>query len=418
MISDHPLAASGVGLATKYIIDHLVKTGKFNILSLGGAMYHKDYNPQKVQEWGDNVIILPINGYGDKVLMRRILDIEKPDAIWFITDPRYYTWLWQMEDEIHKQCPLIYWHVWDNLPYPKYNEVYYNSTDFIGCINKLTYNFLKDNNYKNIDYIPHGVPETDYKILSKEEVLNVRKNYLQDNDNKKFIVFYNSRNALRKRTGNVVWAFKIFLDKLSEEERENAYLCMQTPVKDPEGQDLFKLVEYFGIEKNVGFNEKKVDNSVMNEFYNMADVTISLSSEEGFGLSILESLMAGTPVICTKTGGMQDQVIDEEAGREFGFCLKPDATSLIGSQPTPYIESHHVDPHTAADAIMKLYQEKKSLGDKYKEKWAGEESRKSCMKRFNLKEVQEKWEKHILETIESYKSKKSSENKNIRFLEI
>lgn len=417
-ISDHPLAKSGVATQAHYIIDNLVKTGKFQILSIAGAMKHANYSPQKFENWKDDVVILPIDGYGDRNLIRQIMDIEKPDAIWFITDPRFYTWLWEMEDEIHQTCPLLYWHVWDNLPYPKFNESYYKSTDFIGCINKLTFNFLKEAGFENIGYIPHGVPKVDYKPLSKEEIVDLRVKHFSEPFKDKFIVFYNSRNAMRKRTGNCIMAVKELIDMLPPEEKDNVFFMMHTPPLDPEGQNLFEVVNAFGLQKHVGFNDKMVENSVMNEFYNMADATISLSSEEGFGLSILESLMTGTPVVCTKTGGMQDQAIDSETGDVFGHCIEPDARSLIGSQGiTPYIWQDHVDPTTAANKLLDLYNKKKQLKENYKEQVAGSKAVESVHRRFSMEDMQSKWESAIISEIESFKAKKTKKE-NLRFIEI
>ena len=47
-ISDHPLSPSGVGTQTKYMIEALLKTGRYQVVSLGGAVKHQNYNPQKV----------------------------------------------------------------------------------------------------------------------------------------------------------------------------------------------------------------------------------------------------------------------------------------------------------------------------------------------------------------------------------
>ena len=41
-ISDHPLLPSGVGTQTKYVIEALLRTGKFKVISLGGAVKHQD----------------------------------------------------------------------------------------------------------------------------------------------------------------------------------------------------------------------------------------------------------------------------------------------------------------------------------------------------------------------------------------
>ena len=49
--------------------------------------------------------------------------------------------------------------------------------------------------------------------------------------------------------------------------------------------------------------------------YNLADVTMNMASNEGFGLGTCESLMCGTPISVTVTGGCptertEDQILD------------------------------------------------------------------------------------------------------------
>ena len=55
-----------------------------------------------------SVTIYPIDGYGDPILLRNMINIEKPDAIMLITDPRYFEYLFSMENEIRKHIPIIY----------------------------------------------------------------------------------------------------------------------------------------------------------------------------------------------------------------------------------------------------------------------------------------------------------------------
>lgn len=409
MIGDIPLVQSGVGLQLKYVIDHLASTGKYQIIVLGGAIKHPSYNPFKVKEWGDDVLVIPVNGYGDPGIIRQILDFEKPDAIFCITDPRYYVWLFEMIGEVHQQCPLIYWNLWDNadeITWPKYNRSYYDTCDALPAINKLTYKFLKENGWADkASYIPHGVPAEDFKILSGEDVLKAKKTHFGEASEKKFVAFYNSRNALRKRTGTLMMAWRSFLLSLPEEERDNCVLAMKTPPKDPEGQDLFALIRDIpDLKGRVAIVDSKFPNNIMCEFYNIADVTLSLSSEEGFGLSILESLYCGTPVICTKTGGMQDQVIDDETGEVFGFALEPDARILLGSQQTPYIWSDCVNHDKAGAHIRKMYDAWKLGG--HKEVFAGERARKSVLNRFSLERMQADIEHVIVNTVEKFQQKK------------
>ena len=131
VLSDHPFAPSGVGTQTKYIIEALLETGRYKFVCFGGAIKHENYTPQKVDPWGEDWIIHPVDGYGNQQMLRSALQVEKPDILWFMTDPRFWPWLWDIENEIRLNVPMVYYHVWDNFPLPKYNEVNYNSTDVI-----------------------------------------------------------------------------------------------------------------------------------------------------------------------------------------------------------------------------------------------------------------------------------------------
>lgn len=417
MSGDTILNPSGVSTQLRYLVEHLVKTGKFKIFLLGAALKHDSMNPVRIQEYGDDVLLIPTLSYAPLDLLRQLIDMEKPDALFIFTDPRFYMHIFQNEAEIRNNLPLIYDTIWDNadeVTFPSFNEPYYQSCDFLGCINKATYNMMSYYSDKSIKerarYIPHGVPKGDYKILDLPGKAYKLK-HLGAGSANTFVMFYNSRNALRKRTNNAIMAFKHFLDNNPGVDAKFVLHC--SPF-DPEGSNLITLVEHLGIKEKIAFNINKIPNEIMCEFYNMADCTIQLSSEEGFGLAILESLMCGTPVICSRTGGMQDQAIDSETGEEFGFCIKPVARSLIGSQATPWVYSDHVSIEDAADAIQKIYDEFKN--GNHKRKYAGERARASMLRRFDLETVCKQWEEAIVETIEKFKEKQ--QNKQYRCLEI
>src|SRR5690606_13956087 len=128
MLCDHPLSTSGVGTQARHLIDGLLKTGKYSFRVLGAAVKHERYDPIKV-DGKDDYIIKPIDGFGNRDMIRISLMQEKPDAIFIVTDPRFFIWLWEMREEVHQICPIVYWHVWDEQPYPVFNEVLYHSTD-------------------------------------------------------------------------------------------------------------------------------------------------------------------------------------------------------------------------------------------------------------------------------------------------
>ena len=96
-ISDHPLAPSGVGSQTRYFIESLLKTGRYQVISFGGAIKHQKHDPQRTEQWKDDWIIYPVDGYGTQDMIRSVIRQEKPDIVWFMTDPRFWGWLWQIE---------------------------------------------------------------------------------------------------------------------------------------------------------------------------------------------------------------------------------------------------------------------------------------------------------------------------------
>ena len=89
-LSDHPLSPSGVGTQTKYVCEGLLNTGRYSILSLGGAVSHHNYDPIVVEEYGEDWRIIPIDGYGSPEMIRSVIRTEKPDCVWFMTDPRFW----------------------------------------------------------------------------------------------------------------------------------------------------------------------------------------------------------------------------------------------------------------------------------------------------------------------------------------
>ena len=319
-ISDHPLSPSGVGTQTKYFIAELLKTGNFKFTSIAGAIKHENYQPQKLEEFGDDWVIYPIDGYGNPEVIRSLLRTHKPDMLWFMTDPRFYTWLWEIENEVRSLVPMVYYHVWDNYPYPKFNKIWYDSTDAIVTISKLTSDIVRNVSPDVIEkYIPHSIPPGIFKPMNESDRAVFRKNNfnIKPEDNHT-VFFWNNRNARRKQSGSLIFWFKEFLDELYEKDKSaKATLIMHTAAKDPNGQDLNAIIDNLGLNKDgkqeVLISEHKIEPHLLSKIYSAVDCTVNISDAEGFGLATFESLACGTPIIATMTGGLQEQVtyIDE-----------------------------------------------------------------------------------------------------------
>jgi len=380
-ISDHPLSPSGVGTQTKYIIEGMLKTGKYQFVSFGGAVKHGNHQPQKTEQYGEDWIIWPVDGYGTPDQVRAMIHQQKPDILWFMTDPRFYGWLWQIENEIRPHVPMVYYHVWDNYPYPRFNRVFYRSTDHVACISKLTYDILQNVAPETASsYVPHAVDGDIFKPIDAAEI---RKFKQQRGLGGKFVCFWNNRNARRKQSGTLIWWFKEFLDKVGHDK---ATLIMHTDVKDVHGQDLEAIIQELGItDGEVLFSRDKVGPQDLAMVYNAADVTVNISDAEGFGLATLESLSCGTPIIVNLTGGLQDQITDGEI--EFGVGLTPTSKAIIGSQNVPYIYEDRVCKEDFINALMKLYkmseEERTALGSA---------ARKYTQQEFNFDTFIETWD--------------------------
>jgi glycosyltransferase involved in cell wall biosynthesis len=357
-ISDHPLSPSGVGTQTKYIIEALLKTGRYQVVSLGGAVKHEDYAPKRVEPFTDDWTVYPVNGYGNHEEVRSIIQKEKPDVLWFMTDPRFYGWLWEIENEVRALMPMVYYHVWDNFPAPHFNAPFYDSTDEVVCISKVTHEIVKQVSPDvSSHYLPHAVnADVFYKYKDPPQlnlIKDIKTRIVKDPNSDKKIFFWNNRNARRKQSGTLIWWFKEFLDDVGHDK---AILLMHTDARDPHGQDLPHLIHHLGIDNGeVLLSTDKVQPQELAAMYNAADFTINISDAEGFGLATLESLSCGTPIIVNMTGGLQEQVTD--GTNWFGFGIQPASKSIIGSLNVPYIYEDRIskkDFHSALKKALEL----------------------------------------------------------------
>jgi glycosyltransferase involved in cell wall biosynthesis len=322
----------------------------------------------------------------------------------------------------------MYYHLWDDYPAPQYNRDFYLSNDWMGCISKISKAMVEEvapefkENPWRIDYIPHGTPHDEFKQVDKSSVEYqkfIREYYKGEYEKYDFIIFYNNRNVRRKMMGDVMNAYDEFLSTLPQEKQDKCLLLMHTHVSDDNGTNLAALKNDLYPNHNILFSEAKVHTNILNFIYNSVDVTINLASNEGYGMATAESLMAGTPIIATITGGMQDQLgipfendfmsVDEwkvlqENGESFltshhAVGIIPKTRSLQGSPPTPYIYDDRISWIDAAHAIEYWYN--KTPEERVK---AGESGRQYLIenghtvtemnKRFRaaIKDIDENWE--------------------------
>ncbi len=155
----------------------------FNWFNLGGAIKHPeqgqrfDLSPSTNEVAGIDdaeVTLIPLDGYGNPDLIKQIIKHEKIDAILLFTDPRYWVWLFQIENEIRKKIPIMYLNIWDDYPAPQYNEAYYESCDCLMGISKQTVNINKIvlgevAKSRMVKYIPHGLNDKIFRPIKESD---------------------------------------------------------------------------------------------------------------------------------------------------------------------------------------------------------------------------------------------------------
>ena len=413
MISDHPLSTSGVGVQARFLIHGLLSTGRYSFKCFGAALKHDNLDQVTVNP---DFVIKPINGFGDKMLIRQAIMQERPDALLLFTDPRFFIHVWEIEDEIHQVCPIVYNHLWDNPPTPVFNQVLYESTDLINCINHPTYVMVKEllpHRHDDVNYIPHAVPPDLYMPLPDADVVQHRKRLFSDRVDH-FIALFVSRNARRKMPSDILAAWKVFLDKVQATHgHKKATILMHTDPLDHEGTNLHHVIDMLGITDNVVFSKDRIEFQQMNTLYNVSDVVVNFSSAEGFGLGILEGKMAGKPVIAMKTGGLTRQVEDHETGFQFGVGIDPEVSSMVGNQLVPYIYEHLASHKTLADAFTKVYE----MGHEERKR-IGRLAREHALKHYNIGSLVADWDRTLSGAIEKWKRGESTNNKRWEQLEL
>jgi len=426
LMSDDLRFPSGIGNVSRDLVSSTAK--HFNWVQLGGAGKHSDAGKiidcsqslnEELNITDSYCKIYCTNGYGDANTLREIIALEKPDAIIHFTDPRYWEWLYLIEDEIRKEVPLMYSNIWDDLPDPQYNASFYASCDLLFSISKQTYGINKrvldrhqhpnitekelltlDKTNKKLNgstvlsYLPHGVNQEMFKPLNPGD--DVKFDTFAEQYKDKFVIFWNNRNMQRKQLPSTLLGIKYFKDNvervLGKEKSDKIKVILQTTPVDGNGTDIPTLCKSLLPDVDVEFSPNGISSEEVNYLLNIADVTVNICSNEGFGLGTAESLMAGTPIIVNLTGGLQDQIglinnktneyytaedyidfksahvvenIKELTHGEWAFIVE-NSRSLQGAPQTPYIFDDRADFEELGLKLVQIYslsrKERKELG--------------------------------------------------------
>ncbi|MBU0532377.1 glycosyltransferase [Candidatus Micrarchaeota archaeon] len=158
-------------------------------------------------------------------------------------------------------------------------------------------NELKSYGLSNVIYLPNGVDLKKFRKNAKKAAL-FRK---QHKIGKKKMILYLGRVSFEKKIDVLLEAFKMI-----ENDERLLVICGGGPYVD----DFKKLAVALGI-KNVIFTGYLDD---INSAYSAADIYVSASDTETFGLTFIEAMYTETPVIGVKRLGPKELIKNGKTG--------------------------------------------------------------------------------------------------------
>ena len=94
---------------------------------------------------------------------------------------------------------------------------------------------------------------------------------------------------------------------------------------DPEGAEVLAEVDHYRLELDpavrrrvhlatLPMDDVQENAAIVNAIQRRSDIVVQKSLAEGFGLTVAEAMWKSRPVVATKRGGIQDQIVHGESG--------------------------------------------------------------------------------------------------------
>lgn len=168
----------------------------------------------------------------------------------------------------------------------------------------------------------------------------------------------------RKGLHNLIKAFSLLKDKLI-----NINIIIRGPVKTDFEKFYYKklqdLIKNEGLDDFIKLNNEYIPYEKLADNLRSADLYILPSLAESLGISILEALYCGTPVIASRVGGIPDMIDD---GKNGYLCMPNDVEDLA-DKIAAYLENNKFSDRQFISDYTKNYytRNKKELSNLVKE---------------------------------------------------
>ncbi|MFH0955624.1 MAG: glycosyltransferase family 4 protein [Candidatus Falkowbacteria bacterium] len=225
---------------------------------------------------------------------------------------------------------------------PYYKKMF-TGADFITAISQYLKNFaLKQGATSPIEIVPNGVDIKHFTEDCKIEDLIALKSKLGELEKDKFIIT-TSRLVEKNAVDDIIKALEHLPDNIK-------LLILGV---GPDESSLKSLVKNLKLENRVLFLGQ-VNQEYLPKYLKISDIFIRPSLAEGLGISFLEAMAAGVPVIATPVGGIVDFLRDGQTGL---FCEVRNPKS-IAQKAKIYLENKELTETikiNARELVIKNY---------------------------------------------------------------
>lgn len=339
-ISDSPVFKTGYGRVAKELLQGIYEGG-FDVRAIGCGQ------TEKVNDLPYQIYITDFSkDYWGYSILPHIFNTFEPDIIMTLSDP----WAVEPLPEIIDHFP-VYWIGYfpvDGKPVPKQWKPLLDRMDKLIVISKYAQEAVREIlPQREVELLYHGVDPSIYKPMKKEEIEASRE---INGWKGKFIVLNVNRNQIRKQIPVTIKAFARFA-----QNKDDVLLVLRMQAVEQMGWDLPDLIERFGLRGKAIIVDAPVGKGISEQeliaLYNMADVHVSTTAGEGFGLTTLESMSCGTPVLITDCSNSRELIQSEKQ-------LIKVKEMIIANRN---IEQAYPDPDDLADKLEYFYNNRKEL---------------------------------------------------------
>lgn len=223
--------------------------------------------------------------------------------------------------------------------------------------------------------VPHGVEHREIDGASREE----------------FLISSVNRNQFRKQYPRLIEAWGKFYERAGRPEDVRFYI--HADYEDDAGWPLERYVDEHDIREVMVPYQGKVTRERLMELYKTTDVFTSATGGEGFGLTAIEAMSQGTPVVITDYTTSEELVVEGEPGPR-GSLIEPEL--MYDEHPKfAAVKRALVDTDAFADELLDYYENRERIeceGANAKE-WVHEE--------LGWEQVAQQWADYVDEHVEA-----------------